>query len=183
MGAQRAAAEIPRPDPGLSAVRENLLQAQIDAEFQLQEASKVAAGAQASLQNDVNMIEAANGTIRERNARAAEALRRVSGKDLGEDREAWLKWWMEKRGYKYIPPKDRDKATVDMQVALPYLPTAGPARIANGNSVEQPRVLHGLGSRKGSAAQNWAVFCRRDTPVLTPGGFRPSRPQARRSRH
>ena len=79
-------------------------------------------------------IEAVNGTIRERNARVAEALRRVSGKDFGEDREAWLKWWVEKRGYKYIAPKDRDKATLDMQVALPYFPSHGPARVANGNS-------------------------------------------------
>ncbi len=121
-----------------------MLQAQINAEFQLQEASKVAAGAQAQLANDVNVIEAINGTIRERNARVAEALRRVSGKDFGEDREAWLKWWLESRGYKYIPPKDRDKATVDMQVALPYFPSSGPAQITNGGGSQQPRVLHHL---------------------------------------
>ena len=122
----------------------NLLQAQINAEFQLQEANKVAAGAQAQLANDVNVIEAINGTIRERNARLAEALRRVSGKDLGEDREAWLKWWLESRGYKYIAPKDRDKATVDMQVALPYFPTlwAGPGHEWQWR--QQPRVLHHL---------------------------------------
>jgi Pretoxin HINT domain len=111
------------------------LQAQINAEFQIQEAAKVAAGAQAQLAHDVDVIEATNGTIRERNARVAEALRRVSGKDLGEDREAWLKWWLESRGYKYIPPKDRDKPTLDMQVALPYFPSSGPARVANGNGV------------------------------------------------
>ena len=52
----------------------NLLQAQINEEFELQEASKVAAGAQAQLANDVNVIESVNATIRERNARLAEAL-------------------------------------------------------------------------------------------------------------
>lgn len=104
------------PTPQYQQYERNLLQGQINAEYQLQEASKVATGAQVQLQNDVNVIEAVNGTIRERNARLGEALRRVSGKDLGEDREAWLKWWMEKRGYKYIAPVDRDKATLDMQV-------------------------------------------------------------------
>ena len=107
----------------------NLLQAKINAEYKFEEAAKVAGGAQAQLENDVNVIEATNATIRERNARVAEALRRVSGKDLGEDREAWLKWWLESRGYKYIAPKDRDKPTLDMQVALPYFPSSGPPRI------------------------------------------------------
>ena len=76
----------------------------------------------------------------------AEALRRVTGKDLGEDREAWLKWWLESRGYKYIPPKDRDKATVDMQVALPVLPHLGPAagHEWKRKQCRQRRLLHGL---------------------------------------
>src|SRR5262249_13416295 len=98
------------PTPEYQQYERNLLQAKINAEFQLEEAAKVAGGAQAQLANDVNVIEATNGTIRERNARVTEALRRVTGKDLGEDREAWLKWWLESRGYKYIAPKDRDKA-------------------------------------------------------------------------
>ncbi len=149
----------------------NLLQAKIDAEFQLEEAAKVAAGAQAQLANDVNVIEATNATIRERNARLAEALRRVSGKDLGEDREAWLKWWMEKRGYKYVPPKDRDKATLDMQVALPYLPSAGPARITDGNSMSNPGYCLIYDHEKGQAPKLDKCFGA-GTLVQTPDGLR-----------
>ncbi len=157
------------PSQAYQQFERNLLQAQIDAEFQFQEASKVAAGAQAQLANDVNVIEAANATIRERNARLAEALRRVSGQDFGEDREAWLKWWMEKRGYKYIAPKDRDKAILDMQVALPYFPTSGPARVANGNSASNPgwcMLWDHEKNRPPVAGQCFAA----GTPVLTPGG-------------
>jgi hypothetical protein len=148
-----------------------LLQAQIDAEFQLQEASKVATGAQAQLANDVNVIEAVNGTIRERNARVSEALRRVSGKDLGEDREAWLKWWMEARGYQYIPPKDREKATVNMQVALLYFPTSGPPRIANGNSASNPGYCLVYDHEKGQPPKTGQCFAA-GTSVLTPDGMR-----------
>ncbi len=148
---------------------QNLLQAQINAEFQLQEASKVAAGAQAQLASDVNVIEAINGTIRERNARLAEALRRVSGKDLGEDREAWLKWWLESRGYKYIPPEDRDKATVDMRVALPYFPSSGPARVANGNGTNNPGYCIVYDHEKGQPPTVGQCFAA-GTQVLTPEG-------------
>jgi len=92
----------------------------------------MAEGAQAQLQHDVDAIEAGNATTRELNARLAEALRRVSGKDLGDDKEAWLKWYMERRGYKYIPPTDRPKPTVDVQVPLPYVPQAGPPVVQEG---------------------------------------------------
>ncbi len=158
------------PTPAYQDYERNLLQAQIDAEFQLQEASKVAAGAQAQLQNDVNVIEAVNGTIRERNARVAESLRRVSGKDFGEDREAWIKWWMEKRGYTYIPPKDRDKATLDMQVALPYFPASGPARVANGNSTSNAGYCMLWDHEKGMPPKTDQCFGA-GTPVLTPEGI------------
>ena len=90
----------------------------------------MAAGAQAQLQHDVNVVEAANATIRERNALVSEALRRVAGQDLGEDRETWLKWWMKRQGYSYIPPEKRTKQTVNVQVALPYVPQSGPATIS-----------------------------------------------------
>jgi hypothetical protein len=148
----------------------NLFQSQIDADYQLQEASKVAAGAQAQLANDVSVIEAVNGTIRERNARLAEALRRVSGTDFGEDREAWLKWWLEKRGYKYIAPKDRDKTTLDMQVALPYFPTSGPARITNGNSAESVGGYCIIWDHEKNQAPRAGRCFAAGTPVLTPGG-------------
>ena len=157
------------PTSSYQSYERNLLQAQIDAEYQLQETAKVAAGAQAQLRNDVSVIEAVNATIRERNARLSEALRRVSGKDLGSDREAWLKWWMETRGYKYIPPKDRDKTTLDMQVALPYLPTHGPARVADGNNTGNPGWCMIWDHEKGQAPRTGQCFAG-GTPVLTPTG-------------
>ena len=105
----------------------------------------MAAGAQARLEQDVRAIEAANANIRETNARLAEALRRVAGKDLGEGREPWLKWLMERRGYAYIPPEERPKATVDVQVPLPYVPASGPPVLTEGGGeAGSAEVLHAL---------------------------------------
>jgi hypothetical protein len=161
------------PTPDYQQYERNLLQAKINAEFQLEEAAKVAGGAQAQLANDVNVIEATNGTIRERNARVAEALRRVTGKDLGEDREAWLKWWLESRGYKYIAPKDRDKPTLDMNVALPYFPTSGPPQITNGNagSIGNAGYCMLYDHEKGRPPVLGKCFAA-GTSVLTPAGAR-----------
>ena len=100
--------------------------------FAFTEAAKMAGGAQAQLEHDIAVVEASNATVRETNARLVEALRRVSGKDFGTDREAWLKWWMSRRGYAYIPPDERPKTTLDMQVALPYVPQSGPPAPTSG---------------------------------------------------
>jgi Pretoxin HINT domain len=78
---------------------------------------------------------------------------------------------MEKRGYKYIPPQDRDKATLDMQVALPYFPSHGPARITNGSSVENSGYCMVLDHEKNGPPIVGKCFGA-GTPVLTPDGIR-----------
>jgi Pretoxin HINT domain len=150
----------------------NQIQAQIDNGFVQNETAKMAAGAQAQLQHDVDTIEQANATIRERNARLSGALRGVSGKDLGDDREPWLKWWMEKRGFTYIPPKDRDKVTVDVQVALPYVPKSGPATAGAGGGGSGGGWCMLWEHDKGQQPR-WGKCFTAGTAVLTPGGPRP----------
>ena len=76
-----------------------------------------------------------------------------------------------KRGYQYIPPKDREKATVNMQVALPYFPTSGPPRIANGNSASNPGYCLVYDHEKGQPPRTGQCFAA-GTRVLTPGGMR-----------
>ncbi len=160
------------PTKAYQAFEKNQIQAQIDRDFTIEETAKMAAGAQAQLQHDVNVVEEANATIRERNARLAEALRRVSGKDLGEDREAWLKWWMTRRGYTYIPPPDRPKATVNVQVALPYVPASGPPVATQGGGGGAGGGWCMLWEHDKGKQPRWGKCFAAGTPVLTPGGRR-----------
>jgi hypothetical protein len=124
----------PDPTPAYRTFELSELQAQVIGDSELAESLKMAGGAQAQLEHDVAVIEAANARVRETNARLAEALRRFSGEDFGTDREAWLKWWMGRRGYKYVPPEKRSTPTVDVQVPLPYVPTSGPPVLREGGS-------------------------------------------------
>jgi hypothetical protein len=39
------------------------------------------------------------------NAWVIRTLGATTGKDLGEDKEAWRRWWTEERGYVYEPPR------------------------------------------------------------------------------
>ncbi len=123
----------PPPPPPRTGVTKNyqkyeklVLQGQIDSEFQLEESAKMAEGAQAQLQQDVNMLESTNAMIRERNARVSEALRRVAGQDLGEDREEWLKWWMKRKGMTYIPPEKPRRKRSTFRFRSPTFPRAAP---------------------------------------------------------
>ena len=132
----------------------------------------MAGGAQSQLEHDVAVVEAANGAIRETNARLAEALRRVSGADFGTDSEAWLKWWMSRRGYQYIPPEKRPAPTVDVQVPLPYVPASGPPVLTSGGGGGGGRGwCLVLDKEKGQKAKPGTCFAA-GTLVLTPDGPR-----------
>jgi hypothetical protein len=128
----------PDPSSKYQSFERSQLQAKLDRDFEVNETAKMLEGAQAQLQQDVNVLEAGNAVVRERNARLAEALRRVSGKDFGDDKEAWLKWYLERRGYKYIAPAERTKPTLNVQVALPYVPQAGSPLITEGGGGGAP---------------------------------------------
>ena len=58
----------PGPTKSYQVYERTVLQAQVDRDFEFTEAAKMAAGAQAQLQHDVNVVESANAMIRERNA-------------------------------------------------------------------------------------------------------------------
>ena len=169
----------PKPDPSVpyQSFEKSQLQAQIDRDFEISETAKMADGAQAQLQQDVDAIEAGNATTRELNARLAEALRRVSGKDFGDDKEAWLKWSMERRGYQYIPPAERPRSTVDVQVPLPYVPQAGPPVVTGGGAgggTGAPWCM--IWEHEKKAHSEWTRISKcfaAGTPVLTPEGPRP----------
>jgi hypothetical protein len=160
----------PGPTQSYQQYEKSVLQAEVDRDFAFQEAAKMAAGAQAQLENDMNMIEQSNGVIRERNARISEALRQISGLDLGEDRDAWMKWWMSRMGYSYRPPKDQPKSTVNVQVPLPYVPASGPPRLADGGEPINPAYCMIWVHWKNHQPTIGRCFSG-ETVVLTPGGL------------
>jgi hypothetical protein len=164
----------PSPSTKYQTFERAQIQAGLDRDFEIAETAKMAQGAQAQLQEDVNTIEAGNAVTRELNARLAEALRRVSGKDFGDNKEAWLKWYMERRGYKYIPPQERPRPTVDVQVPLPYVPQSGPPVVNQGGGDggkkwcmlwEHEKLAHSESTARGSCFAAGTI-------VLTPEGPR-----------
>jgi hypothetical protein len=166
--------KVPDPSAKYQTFEKGQIEAKFDRDFEIDETAKMAAGAQAQLQADVNAIEAGNATVRELNARLSEALRRVSGKDFGDDKEAWLKWYIERRGYKYIPVEEREKKTVEVQVALPYVPSTGPPVIGEGGGAggPSPKFCVIWDHEKGQRPVNHRCFAA-GTLILTSDGLRP----------
>ena len=69
---------------------------------------------QQRLADQVAMLEQANASIRTFNTLAVQALDGITGKDLGEDAEAWKSWWADDQGYSYKP-----RAQAQSQTAKP----------------------------------------------------------------
>ncbi|AMV39995.1 polymorphic toxin-type HINT domain-containing protein [Planctomyces sp. SH-PL62] len=77
---------------------------QIPVEQMMAEARASALMARRQLESDVAQIEAQNAPRREVNERASAVLKRVSGADLGDDREKWMAWAVDLEGY-VLPQK------------------------------------------------------------------------------
>src|SRR5206468_3494725 len=86
------------------------------------EAQRSAMAAQQQLQNDVATIEDYNAPIVEVNRRVFPILKQVSGQDLGEDRETWMKWFVDQMGYNLTSQRVSDTPTVVENVPLNYEP-------------------------------------------------------------
>lgn len=78
--------------------------------------------AQQSIRNDVATIESMNSQIRSVNDRALAVARAVTGKDLGEDQDAWKGWWNDRLGYAYESPSSETKPTYEQiqDIQSPY---------------------------------------------------------------
>jgi hypothetical protein len=105
------------------------LQQQMQYEWMLNEARKMALAAEQQQLSDVALIEKVNTEAREINSRVVSVLTGVTGNELGADREAWSKWWKEKQGYVYKPPGPRIKPTLLSSVPPAYIPRVGPPRV------------------------------------------------------
>ena len=59
---------------------------------------------QAQLENNIADIQRFNLRVGQINTRVGDTLRAETGKNLGDDREAWRGWWFDKLGYSHESP-------------------------------------------------------------------------------
>ncbi len=85
-----------------------------------------AAVAQEQLASDVAGLERANAAIRQSNDRVLQALKAVTGGDLGEDGAAWKRWWTDREGYALMTTQDTTRPTIVQDVPIGYHPQAAP---------------------------------------------------------
>jgi hypothetical protein len=57
--------------------------------------------------------------VEQLNARVIGVLKAATGMNLGEDREAWRKWWAEEQGYTYLPPPARARQDLTLAECKP----------------------------------------------------------------
>ena len=98
--------------------------------YNLAEAQNAATAAQQQLATDVNAIESYNRSVNECNGRVQPLLSELSGQDLGQDNEAWKKWWTDQQGYAYQSPQSSTTIvpTYTEIAATPYTPEFVPPR-------------------------------------------------------
>ena len=95
------------------------------------EAQRSAQSSQQQLDLDVAALEKANAAVLRANEPTLQALRVVTGKDLGDDPEAWAKWWTENQGYAFHLTQTAEKPTVIEDVPTGYVPMTVP-QVVNG---------------------------------------------------
>ena len=96
----------------------------------IQEARASAVVAQAQLTNDVATLDAYNDTIRRANAPILLALGNLTGRDYGEDRERWGRWWINEQGYASVESSTTVTPTFVENVPIDFTPTAAPIQVS-----------------------------------------------------
>ncbi len=89
--------------------------------------------AEARLEGDARRLEIDNFAISRGNERLLHILRRLTGHDLGEDREAWASWWTDQLGYSYRSPQ---RETPLKPVVVEHV--AAPVVIAMTRTIDRP---------------------------------------------
>jgi hypothetical protein len=88
------------------------------------DAQQKAANARMQQRLDAEFLQQMNGTFRIMNQRAAAVLTQILGApNLGDDEDAWKRWWYDRVGYRYTPPEKVDMSQALRQIPGPYLTT------------------------------------------------------------
>ena len=83
--------------------------------------------AKQQLASDVATLDGTNAAIRRANEPVLQALKDITGGDLGEDGTSWNRWWADREGFVAITAQDTPRPTLYEQVAPSYTPQAAPA--------------------------------------------------------
>jgi hypothetical protein len=81
--------------------------------------------AKSRLETRIAEIKRNNLKILRMNARIRPILRRLTGIDLRDDREAWKVWWADAQGYAYSPPPPQTTIRSESVSVTPYHPCFG----------------------------------------------------------
>jgi hypothetical protein len=103
------------------------------------EAQKSAIVAERQLESDVQGVERFNADVRASNHRVIPALTTLTGEDLGENQEAWGKWWTNEQGYA-ITSDTQPTTTFVEEVPLAYTPQPVAPRITDSPAVAVQRT-------------------------------------------
>ncbi|WP_206107948.1 polymorphic toxin-type HINT domain-containing protein, partial [Paludisphaera rhizosphaerae] len=103
------------------------------------EARLSAAVAREQLAADVAQIEAYNAPVRAVNERTVAVLKEASGRDLGNDRDRWMDWFVDLQGYgQPIRSESQPPATIVEEVPIAYQPQTGPIAVAQITALYRP---------------------------------------------
>jgi tetratricopeptide (TPR) repeat protein len=76
---------------------------------------------QQTLNNDIQVVEAANDQINQVNGRVLPLLSTLTGQDFGADPQPWQKWWTDQLGYVYQSSTPTTKPTFTETVSAPSI--------------------------------------------------------------
>jgi hypothetical protein len=110
------------------------------------EAEKGAAVARQQLQSDVNTVDAYNKDTHQHNDRILTVLRQATGQELGENQQAWRKWWINEQGYATPKTEARPLPTVVQNVPLNFTPAPLSPSLVVGSQFSLSHSCFGAGT-------------------------------------
>jgi Pretoxin HINT domain len=111
------------------------------------ESERSRAAARTTQENDVVTLESKNALVRQANERVLPLLARISGHDLGPDRDAWDAWWVDQIGMRILPQKSQEMTTIVEQVPIDFQSQAiNPAVTITGQLAARTHSCFGAGT-------------------------------------
>jgi hypothetical protein len=116
----------PPPGPAVYSADQPYLnkeQRQMAEEYNQAQAAMARAMTEGQLKADIEEVKRLNQRVELMNERSASVLSAATGQNFGADREAWRRWYAQRRGTSYMPPKEVAKPTIAQVVPPLYNPT------------------------------------------------------------